>query len=595
MIALPSASVIILQGAERTRSEINAAKLIELMGGEVAFVRLPEGEAAEAAHFRQMLPRGAAIIARAGALAAAAIPDGVTVARWLASVASDASQCFLFDFEANRPCDLLLEELTGGAFLAVETPTSRAGRLEVATGEGAICRQLSGLAFDADLHGSESVFVEGGNDASCSVLIRIGTKPLLLRSRFQNTALMLLASGEIVDPDESPNGRAPMAGLFSRLAPLLMFLRLIGGDRFWHNESPRACFILDDPLLKPRYGFLDFDRLLSLMREESFSTSIAFIPWNHRRSNRHVADLFRRFSAHLSMSIHGCDHTGAEFASTDTAFLRGQAARGLSWMTKHREATGVGFDDVMVFPQGHFSTVAMKALQSCGYLAAVNSTGHPVDGEEGSLRVRDLLDVAVTRFSGFPLFVRHYPDDVVGLALDLFLGKPALLVEHHGYFKDGYESLSTIVRMLRRMEPRLEWTNLSTICSRASLTRRLESGEVLVRFYTDRFELHNDTNESRCYLLQYQQGESSVSIKVDDARVDRTLVGDRAVARVEVGAGRAANVEVCREREPAATVLPRRALVWRAKVSVRRHLSEFRDNYVDKHPFLKRMASRVRR
>jgi hypothetical protein len=29
-------------------------------------------------------------------------------------------------------------------------------------------------------------------------------------------------------------------------------------------------------------------------------------------------------------------------------------------------------------------------------------------------------------------------------------------------------------------------------------------------------------------------------------------------------------------------------------VSVRRHLSELRDNYVDKHPLLRRMASRVR-
>jgi hypothetical protein len=294
------------------------------------------------------------------------------------------------------------------------------------------------------------------------------------------------------------------------------------------------------------------------------------------------------------MSIHGCDHTGAEFASTDNAFLRSQASRGLSWMMKHRELTGVGFDDVMVFPQGHFSTVAMKELQSCGYLAAVNSTGIPVDGEAGCVRVRDLLDVAVTRFSGFPLFVRHYPDDVAGLAIDLFLGKPALLVEHHNYFKDGYGSLAATVRMLRRMEPRLVWTNLATICSRASLTRRLEGGEVLVRFYTDRFQLHNDTNDSRCYLLQYQHGGESSTVKVNDAPVDRKMVGDLAVVRVELGAGRSANVEICRQREPAASVLPRRALIWRAKVSVRRHLSELRDNYVDKHPLLRRMASRVR-
>lgn len=386
-----------------------------------------------------------------------------------------------------------------------------------------------------------------------------------------------------------------MAGLFLRLAPLLMFLRLIGGDRVWHNETPRACFILDDPLLTPHYGFLDFDTLLSLMREESFSTSIAFIPWNHHRSDRRVADLFRRFSAHLSLSIHGCDHTGAEFASTDGAFLRGQASLALSWMKKHRELTGVDFDDVMVFPQGHFSTVAMKELQSCGYFAAVNSTAIPVDGEEGCLRVRDLLDVAVTRFSGFPLFVRHYPDDVVGLAVDLFLGKPALLVEHHNYFKHGYGALAATVRMLRRMEPGLVWTNLATICSRASWTRKLEGGELLMRFYTDRFQLHNDTNDARCYLLQHQHGgDPSVSVTVNGAPVARTVVGGLAVVRVELGAGRSANVEVHRQRGPAANALPRRALVWRAKVSVRRHLSEFRDNHVDKHPFLKRMASRVR-
>jgi hypothetical protein len=528
-------------------------------------------------------------------LAAATIPEGDSVAGWVASLTNAASHCFLFGFEANRACDRLLQELTGGTVKTVEMLASRTGRFEVTTEEDDFCRQLSGLAFNADLHGSRSVFVEGGNDSACPVLIRIDGKPLLLRTRYRNIGLTLLASDEIVDTDESFKGRAPMAGFFSRLAPLLMFLRQVGGDRFWHNESPRACFILDDPLLKPRYGFLNYESLLSSMRKEGFSTSIAFIPWNHRRSDKYVADLFRRSSAHLSLSIHGCDHTGAEFASTDIAFLRGQATRSLQWMTSHRRLTGVGFDDVMVFPQGQFSTVAMKVLQSCGYLAAVNSTGRPVDGEENCLRLRDLLDVAITRFSGFPLFVRHYPDDVVGLAVDLFLGKPVLLVEHHGYFRDGYESLASVVRMLRTMEPGLEWTNLSTICSRASWVRRLESGELLVRFYADRFKLHNNTSDSRCYLLQYQRGgESPASIEVDGVAVDRTLAAEGAVARVELRAGQVANVEVCRERGPAASILPRRALAWRAKVAARRYLSEFRDNHLDRHPFLKRVVSQVR-
>jgi hypothetical protein len=42
--------------------------------------------------------------------------------------------------------------------------------------------------------------------------------------------------------------------------------------------------VIDDPLLKPRYGFLKFLPFLRLMQRHDFATSIAFIPWNWRRS-----------------------------------------------------------------------------------------------------------------------------------------------------------------------------------------------------------------------------------------------------------------------------------------------------------------------
>jgi hypothetical protein len=47
----------------------------------------------------------------------------------------------------------------------------------------------------------------------------------------------------------------------------------------------------------------------------------------------------------------------------------------------------------------------------------------------------DLLDVAVTRYGGFPLFGRRYPRSLLPFALDLFMGKPALIAEHHEYFR----------------------------------------------------------------------------------------------------------------------------------------------------------------
>src|SRR5213075_541958 len=131
----------------------------------------------------------------------------------------------------------------------------------------------------------------------------------------------------------------------------------------------------------------------------------------------------------------------------------------LARMRMHRARSGLGFDEVMVFPQGVFSTAAMKALRASGFLAAVNSTAYPIDAEN-SIVLRDLLQVAVTRFSNFPLFTRRYPGSVAELAFDLFLGKPALVVEHHGFFREGYEALAKTVEKLYKIEGRLQWTNL---------------------------------------------------------------------------------------------------------------------------------------
>src|SRR5262249_39112641 len=154
-------------------------------------------------------------------------------------------------------------------------------------------------------------------------------------------------------------------------------------------DSPHACFIVDDPLLKRRYGFLDYQRLLDLMERERFCTSLAFIPWNFKRSDPGVAKLFATHPDRYSLCVHGCDHTRGEFGITDQHLLRAKSQKSLERMALHRKRSGLRFDNIMVFPQGIFSTAAMDALKSCDYLAAVNSTGYPVDND-GHLLLQDL-------------------------------------------------------------------------------------------------------------------------------------------------------------------------------------------------------------
>ena len=162
--------------------------------------------------------------------------------------------------------------------------------------------------------------------------------------------------------------------------------------------------------------------------------------------------------------------------------ILGQKARqALERIGAHRGLSGLDFDDVMVFPQGVFSKASMKALASCGYLSALNSTIFPVD-KDHSLTVRDRLHIAVTRFSNFPLFSRWYPHQFEELAFNLFLGKPALLVEHHAFFRGGYEALAETIERLQRLEPRLKWGSPAAVCSSACWKKVTESGEIHVLF-----------------------------------------------------------------------------------------------------------------
>ena len=89
----------------------------------------------------------------------------------------------------------------------------------------------------------------------------------------------------------------------------------------WVAPERSASLIIDDPLLRPTYGFVDYRELLSLMQRYKFSTNIAFIPWNWRRSDPSITRLFRENPEYYSLSVHGCAHTQAEFGRDDSDYL----------------------------------------------------------------------------------------------------------------------------------------------------------------------------------------------------------------------------------------------------------------------------------
>ena len=321
-------------------------------------------------------------------------------------------------------------------------------------------RQLAGLSFSVHRKVFRKAFKLNAAPSSMEAIMLSQDEPAFISLKIGSCQLFLLAGSETPDIEEPVSRDKGIEENYDQIIPFLIFLRSTFGQRCWHGPRSTARFIVDDPLLADRYGLLEYSALFGSMHRENYGTSIAFIPWNYRRTSRPWADTFLNKNANLSICVHGCDHTNREFEASDAALLEVKAGLALTRMEKHRERTGLPFERVMVFPQGRFSTSAILALRANQYLAAVNTTCFPSDDVPERLRMADFLRPAITQFYGFPIYQRRYPKRLIDSAFDIFLGKPALLVEHHQYLGDGCKKLEEYVRAMHRIEPELSWPTL---------------------------------------------------------------------------------------------------------------------------------------
>jgi hypothetical protein len=565
-----SADVCVLCESRPGPSENCAKKIAEFLGANVSFVPV-SGQRIDS--IRELIPADAVLIAHVDLLAKVA----ATAAGDVCSLIDSGAGAFIYGF-APMMHAAFLRTLSAGALLGVEATAEAANAFLVADDQREWSGPFTGLSVSGVDRTRDHAFVEGKLSIGQKVLIRSGSQPFLVRIERGGSQLFLAATGGLADLDELADSRTGMLPWFSRLIPLLMFLKKSLGNRAWHADRAQACFIIDDPLLTPNYGFFNYRKLLEAARGQKFSSSIAFIPWNYRRSHKKVARLFSMDRRKLSLCVHGCDHTRAEFALANVDVLRGKARLALDRMHAHQERSGVPFDDVMVFPQGLFSVEAIEALAGCRYLAAVNTNLCPSDKPQ-VLPLRNLMDVAVADFADIALFGRHYPTDLAPFAFDLFLGKPALAVAHHDYFSKGYEPLMSFIKRLNGLDSNLEWDGLAAVCTRAHVRKTAPDGKVHMRFFTDHFYFRNNDDKPHRYILQ-KHLTAGRSVGVNGIKWETEELDGRLRFSVDLEPGQAADIRIEPEVE---TAVPswKPSMTHRVSVLVRRLLCEFRDNYVE--------------
>jgi hypothetical protein len=580
--------VVLIAGNEPTEDERSIAKIVDFFN--IPSKTLPahafaaDGGGSSTTHD--------AVVTSSAGLAAMLPPNS---SMEFPAALRQAESIFLFDFDESTPATRVLRALTGAADAHVAAGSRLDRKVAVTRESPEVSGPLSGITAECSTACNRE-FRCVVRSRSFRAVLSTDSGTICFECRLGGVTVFLSACPLALDIDRPVDGRYfDVRRHFDSVLPLLLFLKRAFPDAVGSNRAVGASLIVDDPALKRRYGFMQFDRVLSAMKEHAFCTTVAFIPWNWRRTNARTADIFLSNRDRYALVLHGCDHTSSEFGTSSLPLLNHKAKAALTRAKRHRERTGVHISPIMVFPQGVFSPEALYVLKCNNFTAAVNTEVNPVGAAAPQTRVRELWDVAVMQYSSFPVFTRRYMSHgLENFAFDMFLGKPCLVVGHHDVFKDDGRELMMFIDRLNSLEGGVQWGGLDTVIARSYSSRRAADGIQSVRMFANEMVLERAEAPARVRVEKQELDRAAISrVTCEDRDVAWTWNSGYARFDVDVPAGKAARIRV-EHVDPLGASVSRDNAKYRMAVRARRYLSEVRDDYICRSDFLSACTGKMR-
>jgi len=515
--------------------------------------------------------------------------------RWI----REASSLYVFGFEDTSLCQNLLRFLTGDAEATIRNPSHPREVISITSDLPEMCGPMSGLEVSVDLQGSDLIFGITHNGYGFRSIITTARGQVFVRTACQDIPVYLNACSKTVDLSSPSDKHFDVRKHFCSAVPITMYLKWAFRNVCWGSPETNACLIIDDPPLKPRYGFLNFREMTELMDERNFTTTIAFIPWNWRRTNRHVVDLFRSRPDRFSVAVHGCDHTANEFATRSAALLDERVTTARKRMNSMVDSSSLAYDSVMVFPQGVFSPETGRALKLNGFVAAANTEVAPWRNEGNETTTRDLWDIAIMKYGAFPIFTRRYlSTGIENFAFDAILGKPCLIAAHHDVLKGHGRELAEFVARLNSLNWNLCWRPLGSALNRSFKVRIAGDGTIVVCVFSKTTVVENSSADpwQALFIKQERNPECIEAVTVNQNAIDFNC--DNRYLQFRVRLLPKQTTRVCVRYVSSQKGLAESnegGIAYQAKARLRRYLSEFRDNYISQSEFLSATAARVRR
>jgi hypothetical protein len=511
--------------------------------------------------------------------------------RWM----MEASSVYVYGFQDTDACRRLLRLLTRDAQGDVRKVHTTPACMSITRDFPEMCGPMSGLRVPVDLEG-DLVFDVAPLGEEFQSIITANDSEVFFGVRCRGVQFYLNACRRIVDINSPSAQNLDVKKVFCEAVPAILYLKWAFRDICWRAPETSGCLIVDDPLLKPRYGFLDFRETLELMDRHNFTTTIGFIPWNWQRTHPRTVAMFQRRPDRFSLSFHGCDHTPAEFARQSTGLLNRKIKAASRMMESLLQRTSLPCDRVMVFPQGAFSPQIGRTLKLNGFVAAVNTEVAPLDNVVNETTIADLWDLAIMKYGTFPIFTRRYlTDGIENFAFDALLGKPCLIVAHHEVFKNHGRDLVDFIAQLNSLHWNLRWRSLGDAITHSCKVRNQADGTNVIQMFAKNLLMENHYPEPREAVLLKKEGDLDCvkAVMLNQTPVDFSYAGGYLQFRVTLYPEEVTEVRVIYLDK--LDVAPNNdGIGYTIKTHAKRYLSEFRVNWLSQSGFLFQNAARIR-
>ena len=172
----------------------------------------------------------------------------------------------------------LAKVLAGSEMCSVQNSVS--GELLVSNKLPDFCGVMAGVRIKTNQPGVEPTFAWPQDDQSTEIITQ-SPGAAFLKLEYEKVPIFICTSRNIIDLEGAlPDGIFDLRDHALRALPVVLYIKWAFAQECWNAPERSACLVIDDPLLKATYGFVNFRELLSLMQRHNFSSNIAFIPWN---------------------------------------------------------------------------------------------------------------------------------------------------------------------------------------------------------------------------------------------------------------------------------------------------------------------------